>query len=142
MIRTFGIQNFVLRSASTPQLRGRIFQSRSLKPSWCWPENRKLRCSTQSRLRSTRRNCPRWNLARWATMMSKEGYLSDRDGHWNPHLMFFVPLTDAKVWGAGLPGSPIFAGEDTPDRLTVFLVPIWKWSDGTADSVKNYRQSA
>ena len=38
-------------------------------------------------------------------MMSKEGYLSDRDGHWHPHLMFFVPLTDAKVWGAGLPGS-------------------------------------
>src|SRR5439155_14015231 len=32
-------------------------------------------------------------------MMSKEGYLSDRDGHWHPHLMFFVPLTDAKVWG-------------------------------------------
>ena len=70
-------------------------------------------------------------------MMSKEGYLSDRDGHWHPHLMFFVPLTDAKVWGAGLPGSPIFAGEDTPDRLTVFLVPISKWSDGTADSDKN-----
>ena len=39
--------------------------------------------------------------------------------------------------GAGLPGSPIFAGEDTPDRLTVFLVPISKWSDGTADSDKN-----
>jgi hypothetical protein len=64
-------------------------------------------------------------------MMSKEGYLSDRDRHWHPHLMFFVQLADVKVWGAGLPGSPIFAGEDTPDRLTVFLVPISKWSDGT-----------
>jgi hypothetical protein len=67
-------------------------------------------------------------------MMSKEGYLSDRDGHWHPHLMFFVPLIDAKAWGAGLPGSPILASEDSPDRLTVFLVPVAKWSDGTADS--------
>jgi len=25
-------------------------------------------------------------------MMSKQGYLSDRDGHWHPHLMFFAPL--------------------------------------------------
>jgi hypothetical protein len=24
-------------------------------------------------------------------MLSKQGYLSDRDGHWHPHLMFFAP---------------------------------------------------
>ena len=30
-------------------------------------------------------------------MMSKQGYLSDRDGRWHPHLMFFVPLTEAKA---------------------------------------------
>jgi hypothetical protein len=65
-------------------------------------------------------------------MMSKQGYLSDRDGHWHPHLMFFVPQTDAQTWGANLPGSPILASEDTPDRLTVFLIPVAKWSDGTA----------
>ena len=29
-------------------------------------------------------------------MMSKQGYLSDRDGHWHPHLMFFVPLTNQR----------------------------------------------
>jgi hypothetical protein len=66
-------------------------------------------------------------------MMSKQSYLSDRDGHWHPHLMFFVPETDAVTWGANLPGSPILASKDTPDRLTVFLVPVAKWSDGTAD---------
>ena len=66
-------------------------------------------------------------------MMSKEGYLSDRDGHWHPHLMFFVPQTDAMTWGADLPGSPILASNDAPDRLTVFLIPVAKWSDGTAD---------
>jgi hypothetical protein len=66
-------------------------------------------------------------------MLSKQGYLSDRDGHWHPHLMFFVPLTEPASWGAGLPGSPVVAAfTDTPERHTVFLVPVAKWSDGTA----------
>jgi len=67
-------------------------------------------------------------------MLSKQGYLSDRDGHWHPHLMFFLPQTDPQTWGANLPNSPILAGDDPQDRLTVFLVPVAKWSDGTADS--------
>jgi hypothetical protein len=66
-------------------------------------------------------------------MLSKDGFLSDHDAHWHPHLMFFVPQTDASTWGADLPGSPIFAGKDVEDRLTVFLVPVAKWSDGTSD---------
>jgi hypothetical protein len=66
-------------------------------------------------------------------MLSKQGYLSDRDGHWHPHLMFFLPQTDPLVWGAGLPGSPIIAFNDTVERVTVFLVPVREWSDGTAD---------
>ena len=67
-------------------------------------------------------------------MMSKQGYLSDRGGHWHPHLMFFVPLTEPASWGAGLPGSPVVvAFADTAERHTVFLVPVAKWSDGTAD---------
>jgi hypothetical protein len=65
-------------------------------------------------------------------MLSKQGYLNDRDGHWHPHLMFFVPETDAKTWGANLPESPIFGFKDTQDRLTIFFVPVAKWSDGTA----------
>jgi len=66
-------------------------------------------------------------------MLSRQGYLSDRDGHWHPHLMFFVPQTEAVTWGADLPGSPILASDDPQDRLTVFLIPVAKWSDGTAD---------
>jgi hypothetical protein len=69
-------------------------------------------------------------------MMSKEGYLSDRDGHWHPHLMFFLPQTVALTWGADLPGSPILAMQFPPDRLTVFLIPVAKWSDGTAESTE------
>ena len=66
-------------------------------------------------------------------MMSKEGYLNDQVGHWHPHLMFFVPQTDAAIWGADLPGSPILTLNVTPDPLTVFMIPVRKWSDGTAD---------
>ena len=67
-------------------------------------------------------------------MLSKHGYLSDRGGHWHPHLMFFVPLTEPASWGAGLPGSPVVvAFTDTPERHSVFLVPVPKWSDGTED---------
>jgi hypothetical protein len=66
-------------------------------------------------------------------MMSKQAYLNDRDGRWHPHVMFFAPSTDPEAWGAGVPGSPILAFKDDPDRLTVFMVPVGKWSDGTAD---------
>jgi hypothetical protein len=65
-------------------------------------------------------------------MMSKQAYLGDRDGHWHPHLMFFVPETDTATWGANLPGSPILGVKDDLDRLTLFLIPVGKWSDGTA----------
>jgi len=71
-------------------------------------------------------------------MMSKQGYLSDRDGHWHPHLMFFAPLTDPAAWGAGLPGSPVLGFKDTPNRLTLFLIPVAKWSDGTAAPVDEH----
>jgi hypothetical protein len=65
-------------------------------------------------------------------MMSKQGYLNDRAGHWHPHLMFPVTGTTAAAWGANLQSSPILALEDHLDRYTLFLVPIGEWSDGTA----------
>jgi hypothetical protein len=66
-------------------------------------------------------------------MMSKQQYLGDGNGHWHPHLMFFVPQTDAAIWGADLPGSPILTLDNAPDPLTVFLILVRMWSDGTAD---------
>ena len=66
-------------------------------------------------------------------MLSKQGYLSDRDGHWHPHLMFFLSQADPGEWGADLPGSPILAFHATWERLTTFLVPVRRWSDGTED---------
>lgn len=67
-------------------------------------------------------------------MMSKQAYLGDDAGHWHPHLMFFAPQTDAVTWGADLPGSPILTFGYSQDRMTVFMILVAKWSDGTADA--------
>ena len=55
-------------------------------------------------------------------MMSPQGYLNDEAGHWVPHLMFYVPLTDPKSWGADLPGTPVmmnpqFQGPGADNRV-------------------------
>jgi hypothetical protein len=71
-------------------------------------------------------------------MLSKQGYLNDRAGHWHPHIMFFAPLTESAAWGADLPGSPVLATKDPEDRLTVFMIPVAKWSDGTTDSMDGH----
>lgn len=67
-------------------------------------------------------------------MMSKQGYLNDKDHNWHPHVMIFMPLTNDAAWGANLPGSPILAAEDHMDRFTIFMIPVAHWSDGTPDS--------
>jgi hypothetical protein len=69
-------------------------------------------------------------------MMSKQQYLGDDGGKWHPHLMFFLPLTDPKAWGAGLKGSPVIGVKDKQGRMTVFMVPVGKWSDGTDASME------
>ena len=73
-----------------------------------------------------------------AYMMSKETYLNNRVGHWLPHLMFFTPETDPISWGAGLPGSPILGIKHPEERLTVFLIPLARWSDGTPSVLKEH----
>ena len=67
-------------------------------------------------------------------MMSPQGYLNDRAGHWVPHLMFYIPLADSKSWGAGLPGSPVMLNPQfngAPEPITEFMVAVSAWSDGT-----------
>jgi hypothetical protein len=68
-------------------------------------------------------------------MMSPQGYLNDDVGHWRPHLMFYVPLTDPKSWGADLPGTPVMLNpqfQGAPEPITEFMIPVPTWSDGTA----------
>jgi hypothetical protein len=64
-------------------------------------------------------------------MLSKQGYLNSRDGHWHPHLMFFVSQAEPATWGANMPGTPILAFDDASGHFTTFLVPVHQWSDGT-----------
>jgi hypothetical protein len=62
---------------------------------------------------------------------AKQQYLSDDDMNWHPHLMFFVSGDAVKSWGANLPGSPVIAGNDPEERVTIFMVLAGTWSDGT-----------
>ena len=64
-------------------------------------------------------------------MLSKQQYLTDEGKNWHPHLMFFVPGDAAKSWGADLPGSPVLASDDAEERVTIMMVPVGAWSDGT-----------
>jgi hypothetical protein len=65
-------------------------------------------------------------------MMSKQQYLGDDPKSWHPHLMWFAAGDAAKSWGANLEGSPVMAARDLADGMTILLVPVGKWSDGTA----------
>ena len=85
-----------------------------------------------------KKELPALEVGAMCYMMSKQGYLNDRDGHWHPHVMFFVPEKDAATWGANLPGSPILGATVKEDRLTVFLIPVGEWSDGTAGPVDEH----
>ena len=64
-------------------------------------------------------------------MMSKQQYLNDRGMSWHPHLMFLVSGDAAKSWGADLPGSPLIAANDPQERVTILMVWVANWSDGT-----------
>ena len=64
-------------------------------------------------------------------MMSKQQHLNDIGKSWHPHLMFFVAGQAAKSWGADLPGSPVIAADDPEERVTIMMVWVGKWSDGT-----------
>jgi hypothetical protein len=71
-----------------------------------------------------------------AYMLSKQGFLNSKCGNCSPHLMFYVPVKDAKTWGAGPFGTdlpinvaPHFNGN--PEPVTEFIVEVSEWSDGT-----------
>ena len=66
-------------------------------------------------------------------MMSKLGNGGDAAPHWPSHLMFFYSDVDPAIWGANLPGSPVFAVADSVEHLTQFVLTTPRWSDGTPD---------
>src|SRR3984893_12509159 len=77
---------------------------------------------------------PRLEAGALTYMMSKQGYLNDGARNWVPHLMFYFPRATREVWGADLPGAapntdPQF--QDSPEAMSVLMVPVTHWSDGT-----------
>jgi hypothetical protein len=64
-------------------------------------------------------------------MMSRQQYLSDGDVHWRPHMMWYVPGDAVESWGANLVSVPAMAGHVQEDRMTVFMLVVDHWSDGT-----------
>ena len=77
-------------------------------------------------------------------MMSKSSYLTDNGDHNVPHLMFFQTDKPDAAWGANLANSPVlsvnywYISADAYPQLktfppmSVFLVMVDKWSDGTS----------
>lgn len=71
-------------------------------------------------------------------MLSKQQYLNDEGRNWHPHLMFFVRGDAAKSWGANLDGSPVIAAADPEERVTILMVWVAKWSDGSPGPALTY----
>lgn len=75
-------------------------------------------------------------------MMSKHQYLADDGKAWHPHMMWFVQGDASATWGANLPGSPTIGANDPEERLTIFLVWVGHWSDGTPFSAAGHAPAA
>jgi hypothetical protein len=67
-------------------------------------------------------------------MLSKQQFLNDRAHNWVPHLMFYFPREPAASWGADLPGVPTMLNpqfQESPEAISVVMVPVAHWSDGS-----------
>jgi hypothetical protein len=85
-----------------------------------------------STLSNDKKQLPALEPGAMCYMLSKHQYLNDEGTSWHPHLMFFIPGDTAKSWGANLPDSPVLAANDPEERVTIMMVPVGTWSDGTA----------
>jgi hypothetical protein len=104
------------------------------KTEWALAGQPKTQIAANLKAALDKKELPEQEAGAMCYMLSKQGYLNDQAGHWHPHLMFFVPRADAETWGANREDSPIMADVVGSDRLTIFMVTVSKWSDGTEDS--------
>jgi hypothetical protein len=84
-----------------------------------------------------RRELPALEPGAMSYMLAKEAYLTDRDDHNLAHLMFYTPPLEGKAWGADLPKSPVMQSPQFKGAqpIDVFIVPVGRWSDGSAAPV-------
>jgi hypothetical protein len=73
-------------------------------------------------------------------MMSKVSYIDDHVKAWHSHIMIYTPkalgANGGESWGANQDGSPVVYDSNHllwPQPWALFFVPVWRWSDGTAD---------
>lgn len=81
-----------------------------------------------------KRTLPPLEAGAMSYMMSRQQYLNDGAHGWVPHLMFYFRRADGANWGADLAGAPPMLNpqfQDTPEALSVIMVPVTHWSDGT-----------
>lgn len=102
-----------------------------LKTKWVLAGKSKAEIGRAVESTLDKKELPPLGPAAMCYMMSKQQYLNDTDKAWHPHLMFFVPGVPAKSWGANVPDSPVLAADDPEERMTIFMVVVGKWSDGT-----------
>jgi hypothetical protein len=67
-------------------------------------------------------------------MMARQQYLNDAGGAWHPHVMWFVPGDVVDESGANVAGSPVLAINEAENHLTILMVKLGHWSDGTSAS--------
>ena len=81
-----------------------------------------------------RKQLPALEPGAMSYMMSKDAYLTDHGDHKLAHLMFYTPELAGKVWGADVSNSPIMLGNQfiPAEPVSVFIVAVPEWSDGTA----------
>ena len=102
-----------------------------LKTKWVLAGKSKAEIGRAVESTLDKKELPPLGPAAMCYMMSKQQYLQDQGKAWRPHLMFFAPGVPAKSWGANLPDSPVLATDDPEERMTIFMIPVSKWSDGT-----------
>ncbi len=81
-----------------------------------------------------KRKLPPLETGAMTYMLSKQGYLNDGARNWRPHLMFYFPRAAAADWGADLTGSPVMLNpqfQESAEAISVIMVPVAHWSDGT-----------
>ena len=108
------------------------------KTEWILAGQSKARMFESLAAAIAKKELPPPEVGAMAYMMSKQQYLNDDAVHWHPHLMFFYPLKSTGAWGADLPGSPVFEGQEIQGGLTVLMIPLTKWSDGSAASMDGH----
>jgi hypothetical protein len=91
----------------------------------------KMEIATALKSAMDRKQLPALEPNAMCYMMSKQQYLSDDDSHWHPHIMWFVPGDSVETWGAKGDDVPVYVASVPQDRMTIFMVPVNHWSDGT-----------